>query len=362
MPKPVFHTPFRWFLTSLLLSLTAQAAPEFNTVHMVTPEQIWGFSGGGIYLSRDAGQSWNMVTPQFAEPVQNMQGFALDEKRAWVTAQRGSKVVLALTQDAGQNWTELVLSDKGQGAWIKFRDPFNGMAAVFLDAGAGHQGFTLLKTSNGGISWQKVNSSKAGYFQIPEFKNGNLPDVCCFTDAVVLNDRMALVTGAYAAIEKPYFFRSTNAGKTFVAGSSALPLSATERKSFARFEIPYAKGDVVLLAGIFSTPQQASYLVTFLSQDAGKSWVRGEKLNPKAKPQLTQVLYTDAKNAFSWVGGKLYKSTTAGQTWHELKVPFENTEDLKQISFADPNSGLALLDTSLWITLNGGESWQEIKR
>ncbi|GGJ37787.1 sialidase family protein [Deinococcus roseus] len=351
----------RLFVTFILAASLAQAQ-DFNGARMVSENTIWGFTRGGVYLSQDRARSWNQVTPAFTEKVQALQGFALDENRAWVTAQLDGKVLLAFTQDAGQNWTQMKMADVGQGAWVKFRDPQNGIGLIGMDAGMSHQAFILLKTSNGGITWQKVNSSQNSYFQMPELQGGTLPDICCFTDAVFLTDKNVLVTGGYTPTEKPYFFRSNNGGKSFSAANSLLPLNATERKSFSRLEIPYAKGDVVLMAGVFSTPEQPSYLVTFLSQDGGKSWVRGEKLNPRSQPQLTQVVFTDAKNGFTWLGGKLYMTSTAGQTWHQIVVPFENAAGFKQISFADPKNGMALLDTALWITSDGGASWQEIKR
>lgn len=349
-------------LATFILTLSLAQAQALNSIRMVSDHEVWGFTRGGAYFSEDAAQTWKQVTPAFTEQVTALQGFALDAQHAWLTGQGDGKVLLAFTQDAGQNWTQLKLFEKGQGAWVQFRDPENGFAVIGMDAGMSHQAFVLLKTSNGGITWQKVNSSKNDYFKTPELQGGNLPDICCITDALFVNEKTVLVTGGYTPIEKPYFFRSNNGGKTFAAASSILPLNATERKSFSRLEIPYAKGDVVLLVGTFSTPEQPSVLVTFLSQDGGKSWVRGEKLNPRSQPQLTQVLFTDAKNGFTWLGGKLYKTSTAGQTWHEIKVPFENAAGFKQITFADPRNGMALLDSSLWITGNGGESWQEIKR
>lgn len=352
-------------LTTVLLILTsgapALADPEFVSIKQVGEQDLWGFTRGGVYLSHDLGTNWTQVTPKFSQKVLALSGFALGEKQAWLTVQTEQNTLVYRTETAGETWESSSLSGVAQGSWLKFSDPQQGIALVGLDAGMSHQAFLLFRTQDGGVSWKKVNSSKNGYFQVPELKGGNLPDLCCLQDGLFLNDQSGFVSGTFGVQETPYFFRTVNGGKTFQSAFSSLPLKGEEAKAFSSFEIPYAKGETVVLSGTFRPANAPPHLVVFLSQDRGKSWVRGEKLNPKEGPGLSRVVFTDAKNGYAWLSGKLYRTSTAGQTWHDLNVPFQ-AQDLIDMSFADPQHGLALLEHLFYTTRDGGESWQETKR
>ena len=103
----------------------------------------------GSYLLKtiDAGQSWTVFDVNSAEKGYPSGLFFKNENEGYIT---GSKLFIK-TVDGGQNWTDVLANTTENFSDVKFKDNNFGIATTNTS--------DYYQTTNGGISWQIINST-----------------------------------------------------------------------------------------------------------------------------------------------------------------------------------------------------------
>jgi photosystem II stability/assembly factor-like uncharacterized protein len=238
----------------------------------------------------------------------------------------------------------------------------------FVDAETGYAAGAfgvILKTTNGGASWELLNSGTGLSFSDIHFVSGN---------SNVVMDNIGWAVGENGAIFKTedggtvwtqqasgtsswlncVYFCDANVG--WVGGSNGVILKTTNGGTTWS---PVESGTTSTIEnGCFMNPS-VGYLVAqsgavLKSVNAGSSW----NLMPANTPtQLNAVCFTSPM--IGWVagqGGKIAKTVDGGASW--VDQPSGTTRNLNSIEFANPDTGWAVGDNgTIQMTSNGGATW-----
>jgi len=333
-----------------------------SEIHMLTELLGWALSANTPHVLRteDGAFTWIDVTPPEraaspGEPDQSAVGFFLDPYLAWVVYFPEQFVGGPETLDAlspwwttdGSGWQAATLRapmDINEGPPIvEFVDEDHGWILVAFAVGAGQRGYTLIQTTDGGLSWDPIQSP---------------PDTLssCAKTAIAFADPAA----GWMTNECPFEL----AGGVFVdhtsdGGKSWEQIELTPPAGQASFAETYSlcrthSPNVSLatqLALIVECRRQSGGLVSFLymTEDAGRSW------RISAYPGGDLLLLDEA---IGWALSKeIHKTDNGGQTWRLIKTV--NWEG--QFSFVSGELGWAVARSegafALVRTTNGGRTW-----
>lgn len=97
----------------------------------------------------------------------------------------------------------------------------------------------------------------------------------------------------------------------------------------------------------------------------GAIWVSGCQgvwsLAPSS-PTATNIVSIDAREGGEWwigtSGGRVYYTTDAAQNWTEKTFPFSGTGAVYDIKWANPSVGYVLNNAGLYVSWDGGQSWE----
>lgn len=395
--------------------------PHGNTligIHVVHPSTFVAFSSCGTMLrSTDKGFTWNLES---SYPMGIDIFSFINDSVGWAAGidLRTSVPQIAKTTDGGRSWSaiyelhgsannreflersmffvdvqtgwyvtlggHIYKSTTGGTSWdlmfkdttitmhkITFRDPLNGWVA----GGDEDSKPVVLRTSDGGFSWNAVRANSAdgldrGYFNTVHFLNRD--------------------TG-WAAGTPRSVFRTTDGGVTWIPGTT----STLSGKYDVDFTTPTSGAAVAMGGKILRTTdggltwpavqswsglwsQDANlYSVKFLDSaigvatgggslvfqttDGGASWTRRTNQNLIG---WTQVYFLNSDNG--WVIGKdndsgmtkpvLMKTTNGGSYWQRIPLDFSG----QSMTFIDKDKGwIGGLSRNLLMSTDGGLSWVE---
>ena len=269
-------------------------------VFFATVDKGWAAGDKGTILhTKDAGATWTAQLggdPQAAEPPVRLLRF-LDEQHGWaVLGGAGSSRARILRTEDGESWEDL-----GQAPQyihqLAMSSPTEGVAAAFL--GMGSVPSTLLKTRDGGKTWQPV--------------------VPCSVKAAIggLNREIACNVG---------------------------------RIQFVTPSIGYLVATTKCVGPCDNPP------ILGKTEDGGESW--RFFLGP-GDPEVvgaTDLFFTDESTGIvRTTDGKLSRTTDGGATWKGLLATVASSSSL---IFADPEVGWALeFHEKMSYTVDGGTRW-----
>ncbi len=274
-----------------------------------------------FYRTSDRGSTWQEIsilpndyitdkTITDINFINSEDGFAVGE---------GGNILI--TNDAGLTWT---FANKGSSPFYQLAYPTNDTAYATLYSGKG-----LVKTSNGGYSWERLASADTliGIYAL-DFNNS---------------------TSGYI---KGYFnrlYKTSDGGQTFEYIS--LPVNF----------YPYAVSNVNIVDNtVFITGQTyppPSVGMMLQSSDDGKTW------------ELDTIYHRSdyfdyvSNNGSSWLvcaGNNLYKSDNNGKVWDTISY-FSVSELLTAAIFIDSTNILACISQNTLIrTTNSGKNWDTV--
>ncbi len=333
-----------------------------SEIHMLTDLMGWALSADPPHVLRtqDGGVTWIDVTPPERaaypdEADRSAAGFFLDPYIAWVVYFPEQFVGGPQTLDAlspwwttdGVHWQASTIRapmDINEGRPIvQFVDEDHGWILVAFAVGAGQRAYTLLRTTDGGLGWDAI--------QTP-------PDTLssCDKTAIAFADAAA----GWMTNECPFEL----AGGVFVdrtedGGSSWQQLELSppagqgpfaETYSLCRTHSPNLRS-ATQGALIVECRRQSGGLVSFLysTGDAGQSW------RISAYPGGALLLLDDSTG---WaLSREIHKTENGGQTWRLVKTV--NWEG--QFSFVSGELGWAVARSegaiALVRTTNGARTW-----
>lgn len=325
-----------------------------------------GTTGGGVFKTSDAGQSWMNVSDGF---------FAAGSIGAVAVAESEPNVVYVGTGsacprgdvspgigmyksvDAGVTWERIGLKDAGQIAKLAVHPRDANLVYV---AALGHifgrnEQRGVFRSRDGGASWEKIL-----------YLNNQTGAVDIKMDP---HDPQVIYAAFWRAERKPWtmisggpdggIYKSSDGGDSWEKLSNGLPKGITGRigiaVSPANPQRLWAIIEGERIVSGFGRDESGMYR----SDDAGRSWTY-----LSADPELHQRpwyyhhLVADPKDdrVVYHVGDKLWKSTDNGVTFETVEVPHVDEHDL-WINPRNPQIMIEASDGGGAVSLNGGLTW-----
>ncbi|MBL8168327.1 MAG: hypothetical protein JNJ50_09250, partial [Acidobacteria bacterium] len=333
--------------------------------HRKQPHTFYmGATGGGVWKSTDAGQSWQNVSDGFFETA-SIGAIAVAESDPNViyvgtgSAAIRSNVILGRgvykSTDAGKTWTHVGLREAGQIGSMKV-DPRDAnvafVAALGQPFGANAER-GVFRTKDGGKTWQKVL-----------FINDRTGAVSLAMNPANPNE---LYAGSWQAVRKPWtivsggpaaecgIYKSTDGGETWKHLDNGLPKGLIGKISL---DISAANPQRVYALMEASDGQGGVYR----SEDSGASWTLINKTGGLiARPFYYTYISADPKNADVVYVNNLafYKSTDGGKSFRPISTPHGDNQGM-WLNPDNPEIFIQSNDGGANVTLNGGRSWSTI--
>ncbi|MGZ8377264.1 MAG: WD40/YVTN/BNR-like repeat-containing protein [Gemmatirosa sp.] len=318
----------------------------------------FGSTGGGVWRTTDAGQSWvNISDGQIKEgsigavevapsdPNVLWVGTGSDGMRSNVSTGRG----LYRTTDGGKTWAHVGLRESGHVGGIRIhpRDPNTAFVAAIGNGFRPNAERGVFRTRDAGKSWEKVLfvSDSTGAVDV-EFKPDD-PNTLYASMWRTERKPWTIISGAYEG----GIYKSTDGGTTWRKLEGGLPKGL------------FGKSNLAVSA---ANPQRVYALIEagsgsglWRSDDAGTSWAQVSSqptiitrpfyyTNITADPTNADVVYTGAEGFF--------KSTDGGKTFRSRSTPHGDNHDL----WINPSNAELMIqanDGGVNVSLNGGRTW-----
>jgi photosystem II stability/assembly factor-like uncharacterized protein len=317
-----------------------------------------GSTGGGVWKTTDAGQSWTNVTDgqigvgsmgaidvSQSDPNTIYIGTGSDGLRSNVSIGDG----VYKSTDAGKTWAHVGLRDVGNigGIRVNPSDPNTAFVAAIGNPFKPNVDRGVFRTKDGGKTWQKVLfvSDSTGAVDV-EFQPGNPTVVFA---AMWRGERKpwTIISGA----REGGIYRSTDGGDTWNKVTNGLP---NELVGKANIAVSNANPNRVYVL-IEAKPGSGLYR----SDDGGVSFqVASTFAQIITRPFYYTTITADPKNADVLYAGSegYFKSTDAGKTWQPMRVPHGDNHDM----WINPNNSDYMIqsnDGGANVSLNGGRTW-----
>ena len=317
-----------------------------------------GSTGGGVWKTVDAGQSWVSVTDgqigvgsmgaidvSQSDPNTVYIGTGSDGFRSNVSIGDG----VYKSTDAGKTWAHIGLRDVGNIGGIRVHpsDPNTAFVAAIGNPFKPNAERGLFRTKDGGKSWQKVLfvSDSTGAVDV-EFQPGN-PSVVFAAMWRAERKPWTIISGA----REGGIYRSTDGGDTWTKVTAGLP---NELVGKANIAISNANPNRIYVL-MEAKPGNGLYR----SDDGGQSFQLASTFAQIiTRPFYYTTITADPKNADVVYAGSegFFKSTDAGKTWQQFRTPHGDNHDM----WINPNNSDVMIqsnDGGANISLNGGRTW-----
>jgi photosystem II stability/assembly factor-like uncharacterized protein len=253
-------------------------------------------------------------------------------------------------------WSEKPAGTTNGITAMKFTDARHGFACGEFN--------TILKTSNGGASWQPVNNGtipNATFLSIDALDSNHLfvarnglyvtengggswsewgNSASSIQSIKAINDSTAFIT------KGGFIFKTSDKGKNWITCYSFQDLTGP---------MIFTGNNDTAFACSGRTWDNASYGTIHRSVDGGKSWA-DLKLNTK---QITAVGFSNSRQGYCTTFDNMFYATgDGGTTWNNIGQVAGGTDYITGILFADDSKGYAIsLSGNVYRTGDGGKNW-----
>lgn len=245
--------------------------------------------------------------------------FFVNQNKGWIA---GSKGTFLTTDDGGKTWRQDRHFTEDNIRDVYFSDAQNGY--LLCERDIYNQGTLpasyLLKTENGGASWEKI-----------EFANER------------------------ARIAKIFF---AIGGYGFAVGESGTLLAMQgDKKTWKKTDLPMR---FLLLGGSFPNALEGSIVggngTVLFTEDAGQTW-NPATLAGENRPRLNTVFFINPKTGWTaGSGGKIYATMNGGKYWREQVSNV--TQNISDLFFINSAEGYAVGDNGTILhTMTAGNIW-----
>ncbi len=325
-------------------------------------EYYFGATGGGLWKTTDAGQTWRPITDgqigsasvgavQVCEADPDVVYIGTGETQLRGNIQQGDGVYRS--DDGGETWEHLGLEEAQNFSRIRIHpdDCDTAWLAAFGKHSASNPERGIFKTTDGGESWDKV--------LYRDERTGGVDISVDATDPDVL----------YAALWEAYrrswemssggpgsgLFKSTDGGETWteISQNEGLPREGP----LGKIGVAVSPADPDRVYAILEHETEGG---VYRSDDGGESWTyTNDERNLRQRAFYYTRIYADPLDAdVSYVlNTGFYKSTDAGETFDtRIRVPHGDNHDL-WIAPDDSDRMINANDGGANVSWNGGDTW-----
>ncbi|MBI5085000.1 MAG: glycosyl hydrolase [Acidobacteria bacterium] len=321
----------------------------------------FGATGGGVWKSTDAGDTWIPVSDAFFKTGSVGSIAVADSNPNVVYAGMGEGCIrgnvshgdgVYRSTDAGKTWTRAGLDNTRHIPRIRIhpRDPNTAWAAVLGHIFGPHDDRGVYKTTDGGKTWRKLlfKSNRAGAIDL--VLDPSNPDILYAALWDVKRTPYSLESGGPAS----GLFKSTDGGETWtdISASQGLPKGPLGRIGIAVSPVNPER----VWAQI-----EAADGGLYRSDDAGKTWRRvNENRNLRQRAWYYTHIFADTQNAdrVYALNVQFWRSDDGGATFKTLGTPHGDNHDL----WIDPKDNSRLIggdDGGAHVSTNSGAKWTE---
>lgn len=343
---------------------TPEAVPSLSvplrTLSMFSDGKGWGLAEHHRLLkTQDKGYTWRDVTPNPALISQGEYGtgvfiYLLDSSKAWYLLSDFENSTLFMTRDAGETWSESTLAFPG--GQLYFLDANNGYLLSDLGVGAGSQWVALYHTSDGGLTWEQRFSHEPG-------TESDLPGSGIKSGMTFIDDQNGWITGSVPMDSYIYLYRTRNGGVNWEEVLISIPvsLSGSFLEPTSVVIPPGSNGDQLFMPVRVLGTSDPYTLAFFQSLDAGETWSLLSSV-----PDASRSDFADSLLGISGGEHSLYMTLDGAETWSDLSTNLPKGESLLQIeSVSDGNLWILTTPTPedlsvvhLYRSANSGASWE----
>ena len=320
-----------------------------------------GTTGGGVWKTEDAGQSWNNISDGFFKTgsVGAVAVAASDPNIVYVGmgehAPRGVMTSYGdgvyKSTDAGKTWKHMGLDLTRSTANIRIH-PTNPDIVYVAAQGALHGASAergVYKSIDGGKTWNKTL-----------FVDDNTG---CVDLSMDLNNPRILYAAMWDYRRLPWemrsggkgsgLYKSTDGGETWEKIQNGLP------KELGKMSIAVSKANSEKVYALIESDSEKEQGGLFVSEDAGKSWNRISKdhrLVQRAWYYIECIADPVDENTVYVLSSPAVKSTDGGKTWKSFRAPHGDYHQL-WINPSNNKNMIVSNDGGAAVSFNGGSSW-----
>jgi photosystem II stability/assembly factor-like uncharacterized protein len=317
-----------------------------------------GVASGGVFRTRDGGETWQPITDgkvpvgstgsiavADSDPKIIYLGTGSDGVRSNVSTGRG----VYLTRDAGDSWQFAGLYEAGQIGAVRIHptNPDVVWVSAMGDAFKPNRERGIFKSTNAGATWRKTLfvSDSTGAMDV-ELQPGN-PNVVYAWMSRLERKPWTIISGS----REGGFFKSVDGGETWKQIRNGLPAGLIGKANLA----VTAANPNRIYALIEAKPDGGLYR----SDDAGESWqlvnAQGALLQ---RPFYYTTLGADPTNADVVYAGaeSFFKSVDGGKTMTGMRTPHGDNHDI----WVSPRDGRTMIqanDGGANVSFDGGRTW-----
>jgi photosystem II stability/assembly factor-like uncharacterized protein len=326
---------------------------------------LMGTTGGGVWLTEDAGETWTNLTDDFL-PVGSVGAVEVapgDPNVIWVgTGSAGIRGNVSIgrgvwrSTDRGKTWAFRGLRDAGLIGKIAVdpRDPDVAFVAALGNPFGKNEGRGVFRTIDGGTSWERVLFVADSVGAVDLAMNPRNPRI--------------IYAGMWRAERKPWtlvdasedggVWRSTDGGDTWAeltapGTDNGLP----EEGLVGRIGLAVSPADPERVWALVNAPDPHGGI--YRSDDGGEEWT---KINRDRRFRQRHWYYSHLiadpvdRNTVYVLNTGMYRSIDAGRTWERVSVPHGDVHAL-WIHPDDPEAMVVGNDGGAQVSLTGGRSW-----
>ena len=318
-----------------------------------------GSSGGGVWKTTDAGQSWSNVSDGYfdvasmgairvapSDPNIIYAGTGSDGIRSNVSTGRG----VYRSADAGRTWQFVGLRDAGQIGAVEIHptDPNTAFVAAIGNAFAPNRERGLYRTRDGGATWQQVLyvSDSTGAVDV-EFNPAD-PSELYATMWRGERKPWTVISGA----KEGGVYKSTDGGTTWRKLGNGLPSGL-----FGKADLAVSRANPNRVYALIEAPGDTGGV--YRSDDRGETWTEtSHQTGLTNRPFYYLNIDADPTNADRvFVGAEgFWMSIDGGKTFRGMQTPHGDNHDL-WINPTDPNIWVQSNDGGANVTLDNGRTW-----
>ena len=336
------------FLLTLAVSSPAQspAATSIQSFNLVADRSGFLLANNRLFWTGTIGAQWSEITPPTETPTTLSGIFFRPDGNGWALESSATSLSIAHTTDKGAHWTTAAIASPFTDAQTfnghastYFPDAQHGFLMLGLQSGSAFRLGVLLRTTDGGATWQPAPTPPAG---------GDLT----FIDAT-----HGFMGPGPSGDE---IFQTSNAGQTWQRVTLPAPSAALSTTASAVSLPTFTDAAHGALLRTYATDQGPT-IVPYDTTDAGLTWTSAASPMANSEPAALAIAangVTTAKITASPSVAGLSRFTSAVGTLSPIRSTF-STSSTGWVLFAGGNcaTDTCTQTSALLATLDSGKSY-----